>query len=182
MPRSRSTGTASSSAVRIRSFGNLGAFVSFRGAMPPVVNIGTVCGVYTTPAAHVAISGMLTNTHCTSPYRGAGRPEASYMIERLIDIAADEMGIDPAELRRRNTIPPSAMPYKTPLTFTYDSGRFEENMDRAMKLADWTASRRGARKPRSAACCAASASPTPSSRPPTRPSRPPKSASIRSAA
>ena len=77
--------------VRIRSFGNLGAYVSFRGAMPPVVNIGTVCGVYTTPALHVAISGMLTNTHCTSPYRGAGRPEASYMIERLIDIAADEM-------------------------------------------------------------------------------------------
>jgi carbon-monoxide dehydrogenase large subunit len=103
-----------------------------------VVNIGTVCGVYTTPAAHVAISGMLTNTHCTSPYRGAGRPEASYMIERLIDIAADEMKIDPAELRRRNTIPPQAMPYKTPLTFTYDSGRFEENMDRAMKLGDWT--------------------------------------------
>ena len=123
--------------VRIRSFGNLGAFVSFRGAMPPVVNIGTVCGVYTTPALHVAISGMLTNTHCTSPYRGAGRPEASYMIERLIDIAADEMKIDPAELRRRNTIPPSAMPYKTPLTFTYDSGRFEENMNRAMKLGDW---------------------------------------------
>jgi carbon-monoxide dehydrogenase large subunit len=125
-------------AVRVRSFGNLGAFVSFRGAMPPVVNIGTVCGVYTTPVAHVAISGMLTNTHCTSPYRGAGRPEASYMIERLIDIAADELKIDPAELRRRNTIPPSAMPYKTPLTFTYDSGRFEENMDRAVKLADWT--------------------------------------------
>src|SRR4051794_25976575 len=123
--------------VRIRSFGNLGAYVSFRGAMPPVVNIGTVCGVYTTPALHVAISGMLTNTHCTSPYRGAGRPEASYMIERLIDIAADEMKLDPAELRRRNTIPPSAMPYKTPLTFTYDSGRFEENMDRAMKLGDW---------------------------------------------
>ncbi|MSP44759.1 MAG: xanthine dehydrogenase family protein molybdopterin-binding subunit [Xanthobacteraceae bacterium] len=123
--------------VRIRSFGNLGAFVSFRGAMPPVVNIGTVCGVYTTPALHVAISGMLTNTHCTSPYRGAGRPEASYMMERLIDMAADEIGMDPAELRRKNTIPPSAMPYKTPLTFTYDSGRFEENMDRTMKLADW---------------------------------------------
>ena len=123
--------------VRIRSFGNLGAFVSFRGAMPPVVNIGTVCGTYTTPAVHVEVSGMLTNTHCTSPYRGAGRPEASYMIERLIDIAADDIGIDPAELRRRNTIPPSAMPYRTPLTFTYDSGRFEENLDRAMALADW---------------------------------------------
>src|SRR5262245_44203598 len=123
--------------VRIRSFGNLGAFVSFRGALPPVVNIGTVCGTYTTPAVHVAVSGMLTDTHCTSPYRGAGRPEASYMIERLIDLAADKIGIDPAELRRRNTIAPSAMPYRTPLTFTYDSGRFEENLDRAMALADW---------------------------------------------
>jgi carbon-monoxide dehydrogenase large subunit len=122
---------------RIRSYGNLGAFVSFRGAMPPVVNIGTVVGTYTTPAFHVAISGMLTNTHCTSPYRGAGRPEASYMIERLIDIAADEMKIDPAELRRRNTIPPQAMPYKTPLVFTYDSGHFEENLDRTTKLANW---------------------------------------------
>jgi aerobic carbon-monoxide dehydrogenase large subunit len=123
--------------VKIRSFGNLGAFVSFRGAMPPVVNIGTVCGTYTTPAAYVAISGMLTNTHCTSPYRGAGRPEASYMIERLIDVAAAKIGMDPAELRRRNIIPPSAMPYRTPLTFTYDSGRFEENLDQAMALADW---------------------------------------------
>src|SRR4029079_15540399 len=94
--------------IRIRSFGDLGASVSFRGAMPPVVNIGTVCGVYTTPTAHVAISGMLTNTHCTSPYRGAGRPEARYMTERLIDIAPDEMKIAPAELRRRNTIPPQS--------------------------------------------------------------------------
>ena len=124
-------------AVKIRSFGNLGAFVSFRGAMPPVVNIGTVVGTYTTPALHVEVSGMLTNTHCTSPYRGAGRPEASYMIERLVDIAADQLDVDPAELRRRNTIPPQMMPYKTPLTFTYDSGRFEENLDRAMGLADW---------------------------------------------
>ncbi len=124
--------------VRIRSYGNLGAFVSFRGAMPPVVNIGTVVGTYLTPALHVAVSGMLTNTHCTSPYRGAGRPEASYMIERLVDIAADELKIDPAELRRRNTIPPEQMPYKTPLTFTYDSGRFGENLDRTVKLSNWS--------------------------------------------
>ena len=110
-------------AVRIRTFANLGAFVSFRGAMPPVVNIGTVVGTYTTPALHVAISGMLTNTHCTSPYRGAGRPEASYMIERLIDIAADKLAIDPVELRRRNTIPPQAMPYKTCLLYTSPSPR-----------------------------------------------------------
>src|SRR6202043_1699139 len=124
--------------VRIRSFGNLGAFVSFRGAMPPVVNIGTVVGTYTTPALHVAVSGMLTNTHCTSPYRGAGRPEASYMIERLIDIPPAQLNIDPAGLRRRNTIAPKAMPYKTPLVFTYDSGHFEENLDRTMKLGEWS--------------------------------------------
>jgi CO/xanthine dehydrogenase Mo-binding subunit len=93
-------------AVKIRSFGNLGAFVSFRGAMPPVVNIGTVVGTYTTPAVHVKVSGMLTNTHCTSPYRGAGRPEASYMIERKID---------PAELRRRNTLVRLAYIDKPPL-------------------------------------------------------------------
>ncbi len=129
--------TASSSRVRIRSFGNLGAFVSFRGAMPPVVNIGTVCGIYTTPALHVAVSGMLTNTHCTSPYRGAGRPEASYMIERLIDIAADEMNDRSGRAAPPQHHPAAAMPYKTPLTFTYDSGRFEENLDRTMKLADW---------------------------------------------
>jgi carbon-monoxide dehydrogenase large subunit len=150
--------------------------------MPPVVNIGTVVGTYTTPALHVEVSGMLTNTHCTSPYRGAGRPEASYMIERLIDIAADQMDVDPAELRRRNTIPPQAMPYKTPLTFTYDSGRFEENLDRTMKLSrTGLALRRGARRRHAAACCAASVSPTPSSWPPILPTRLLKSASIRSA-
>ena len=124
-------------AVKIRSWGNLGAYVSYRGASPPVVHIGTVAGVYRTPLIHAEISGMLTNTHCTSPYRGAGRPEASYMIERLVELAADELGIDPAELRRKNIIPPEAMPYRTPLTYTYDSGRFEENMDRAMAMADW---------------------------------------------
>jgi carbon-monoxide dehydrogenase large subunit len=85
----------------------------------------------------MTISGMLANTHCTPPYRGAGTPEASYMIERLIDIVAEQMVIDRAELQRRNTFPPSAMPCKTPLFFTYDSGRFEENLDRTMKLADW---------------------------------------------
>ena len=124
-------------AIRIRSWGNLGAYVSYRGAAPPVVHIGTAIGVYTTPTAHVEISGMLTNTHCTSPYRGAGRPESSYMIERLVEMAADELAMDPVELRRKNIIPSSAMPYKTPLTYTYDCGEFEQNLDIAMEMADW---------------------------------------------
>jgi len=125
------------SKLKVRSWGNLGAFPSYRGASPPVVHIGTAIGVYTTPIAYVEVSGMLTNTHCTSPYRGAGRPEASFMIERMVEMAADKLGIDPAELRRKNTIPPEAMPYKTPLTYTYDCGEFEENMDMAMEAADW---------------------------------------------
>ena len=168
--------------VRIRSYGNLGAFVSFRGAMPPVVNIGTVVGTYTTPALHVAVSGMLTNTHCTSPYRGAGRPEASYMIERLVDIAADELKIDPAELRRRNTIPPDRMPYKTPLTFTYDSGRFAENLDRTARLANWSQFETRRKEAARRGMLRGSASPTQSSKRPTRPTRRRKSASIHSAA
>jgi carbon-monoxide dehydrogenase large subunit len=78
-------------------------------------------------------TGMLTNTHCTSPYRGAGRPEASYMIERLIDIAADELDIDPTA--QYHSVTGHAL--QDAATFTYDSGCFEENMDRATKLADW---------------------------------------------
>ncbi|MSO80650.1 MAG: xanthine dehydrogenase family protein molybdopterin-binding subunit [Alphaproteobacteria bacterium] len=124
-------------AVRIRSWANLGAYVSFRGALPPVVNIGSVAGTYTTKAIHVAISGMLTNTHCTSPYRGAGRPEAAYMIERLADLAARKLGRDAADLRRQNTVPASAMPYRTPLTYTWDSGHFDDNLEKALALADW---------------------------------------------
>ena len=80
--------------------------------------------------------GVFTNSHPTAPYRGAGRPEAAFIIERIIDIAADELGFDPVELRRRNIIPADAMPYKTSLTFTYDSGEFEKNMDDALRLAD----------------------------------------------
>ena len=82
------------------------------------------------------MTAVFTNTNPVRPYRGNGRPEAAYVIERLVDLAADELGIDPAELRRRNYIPPEAMPFKTALTFTYDSGEFEKSMDMALKLAD----------------------------------------------
>ncbi len=124
-------------ALRCRTFANLGAYLSLRGPLPPVVNLGTLAGTYTTPAIHVRVSGMFTNTFCTSPYRGAGRPEASTVLEQLIDEAARRLRLDPAEIRRRNTIPSDAMPYRTALTFTYDSGDFERNLDDAIALAGY---------------------------------------------
>src|SRR5580658_7957529 len=99
-------------------------------------NLGTLAGVYRTPASHVDVTAVFTNTQPVRPYRGNGRPEAAYIIERMVDLAADQTGIDPAELRRRNTIPSSAMPYKTSVTFTYDCGEFEKNMDMALDAAD----------------------------------------------
>jgi aerobic carbon-monoxide dehydrogenase large subunit len=99
-------------------------------------NLGTLAGVYRTPASHIDVSGVFTHTQPVRPYRGNGRPEAGYVIERMVDLAADQLGIDPAELRRRNTIPASAMPFKTSVTFTYDCGEFEKNMDLALHAAD----------------------------------------------
>ncbi len=122
-------------ALRVRTSANLGAYVSSGGFGPPTNNIGGLAGVYTTPAIHVAVSAVLSNTSPMSAYRGAGRPEASYILERIIDIAARELKIDPAELRRRNLIPPDAMPYKTPLTFTYDCGEFETILDKSLEKA-----------------------------------------------
>ena len=124
--------------LKIDSVANLGAFLMQGTVNPPVNNLGSVAGGYTLPAIYAHVVGVFTNTTPTRPYRGAGRPEAAFMIERIVDLAADELGIDPAELRRRNTIPPSAMPYKTALTFTYDCGEFEKTMTMALDLADYT--------------------------------------------
>jgi carbon-monoxide dehydrogenase large subunit len=99
--------------------------------------MGLLSGVYHIPAAYVRGRGAVTNTVPTTPYRSAGRPEVIFVIERLIDLAADRLGIDPAALRRRNIIPPAAQPYTNPLGLTYDSGRYEEAMERALALADW---------------------------------------------
>ncbi|MFZ3307875.1 MAG: xanthine dehydrogenase family protein molybdopterin-binding subunit [Xanthobacteraceae bacterium] len=99
-------------------------------------NLGTLAGVYRTPASHIDVTAVFTHTQPVRPYRGNGRPEAGYVIERMVDVAADQLGIDPAELRRRNTIPSSAMPFKTSVTFTYDCGEFEKNMDLALTAAD----------------------------------------------
>jgi carbon-monoxide dehydrogenase large subunit len=94
-------------------------------------------GVYRIPAIHLHIKGTLTHTVPVDAYRGAGRPEAIYLLERTIDVAARELGLAPDELRRRNFIPPSAMPYRTPVESVYDSGDFAALMDRAMQTADW---------------------------------------------
>ncbi len=121
--------------LRVKTFASIGAYLQH--AMPAVLmNAGTLAGVYCTPAIHADITGVFTNCNPIRPYRGNGRPEAAYVIERMVELAAAELGIEATELRRRNYIPPAAMPFKTGLTFTYDSGEFEKNMDLALALAD----------------------------------------------
>src|SRR2546427_4079464 len=116
---------------------NIGAYLTPRSAGPGTNNVGGLAGVYTTPAIHVQTTGVYTNMTPTGPYRGAGRPEATYAIERVIDVAARELGWDPVELRRRNLIPASAMPFKTGLVFTYDCGDFARGLEMALAMADY---------------------------------------------
>ena len=123
--------------LRVRTLANVGAYVSSdRNLLATFANVFTLVGVYAFPAAHVHVSCVFTHTNPTAPYRGAGRPEAIYVIERLIDDAARELGVDPVVLRRQNLIAPSAMPFRTPLGMTYDCGEFEKSMDAALALAD----------------------------------------------
>jgi carbon-monoxide dehydrogenase large subunit len=123
-------------AMRAKVIASIGAYL--QTGMPAFTgNIGTLAGVYRIPAMHADVTAVFTHTNPVRPYRGNGRPEAAYVIERLVDLAADELGIDPAELRRKNYIPSDAMPFKTALTFTYDSGEFEKSMDMALELADF---------------------------------------------
>ncbi len=114
----------------------LGAMVALRGAHSMTNNLGSLAGVYTTPAIHARVQGLFTTTAPTAPYRGAGRPEATYVVERLIDAAAAEMGLDRIALRRRNLIPRAALPFLTGLLFTYDSGDFARGMALAEQAAD----------------------------------------------
>jgi aerobic carbon-monoxide dehydrogenase large subunit len=123
-------------ALRVAITLNVGAYFTPRSAGPGTNNVGGVAGVYTTPAIHVQTTGVYTNTTPTGPYRGAGRPEATYAIERVIDVAARELKLDPLDLRRRNLIPPDAMPFKTGLVFTYDCGNFSRSMEMALEVAD----------------------------------------------
>jgi aerobic carbon-monoxide dehydrogenase large subunit len=124
--------------LRLDMIANIGAYIaSDRQLLTPFGMIITVVGVYRIPAAYVAIRAVLSNTSPTAPYRGAGRPEATYLIERALEDAADELGIDAVELKRRNLIPADAMPYRTALDTNYDCGDFPGNMAMALETADF---------------------------------------------
>jgi carbon-monoxide dehydrogenase large subunit len=123
--------------IRVHTIGNLGAYYSsFAMYIPTSAGAKLLGGVYTIPAAHVEVTGVFTNTVPVDAYRGAGRPEAIYLVERLVDAVARQLKIDPAELRRRNFIPKDAMPYDTAIVHTYDCGDFPRMMQEALDHAD----------------------------------------------
>ncbi|GIX09323.1 xanthine dehydrogenase family protein molybdopterin-binding subunit [Elioraea sp.] len=142
-------------ALRTRTLANMGAYLSnYAPFIPTGAGSKVLASVYGFKAVHVNVLGLLTNTTPVDAYRGAGRPEANYVVERLIDTAAREMGIDRVEIRRRNMVPPSAMPWRTPMGATYDSGDFVAVLEAALKRIDWAgfpqrrqeAARRGRRR------------------------------------
>jgi carbon-monoxide dehydrogenase large subunit len=132
-------------AIRAQALHAVGACVTNAGVVPVLCALRNIPGVYVVPAMLVASKATFTHTTPLGPYRGAGRPEAAYVTERLMDEAALKLGLDPVEIRRRNYIPPEAMPYKTTANWTvgaavgwtYDSGEFAKLTDRAVELADW---------------------------------------------
>src|SRR5262249_41642844 len=125
-------------ALRLRSVANVGAYLSSdRNMLATFTSLQATVGVYDFKVAHAHLTVVFSNSAATAPYRCAGRPEAIYIIERLIDDAARELRLDPAELRRRNLVPSSAMPYRNAMGFVYDSGEFPENMAKALELADY---------------------------------------------
>jgi carbon-monoxide dehydrogenase large subunit len=125
-------------AVRVTGYGNLGAWLSNATTIPPTQNtVKNIIGVYATPLIEVSTQCMFSNTTPVGAYRGAGRPEGNYYMERLVETAAREMGIDSVALRRRNHILPEQMPYRAPSGMVYDSGEFPTVLDKAIVAADW---------------------------------------------
>lgn len=124
-------------ALRVVVNHNLGCQLGPSTAHPPLVGCRMLSGVYAIPAMHVEINGIFTHSRTLTTYRGAGRPEATMVIERMLDLAAAEMGMDPVAIRRRNFIHPDQMPFRTAIGETYDCGEFEAAMDMALELADW---------------------------------------------
>ncbi len=138
-------------AVRLDGLGNLGAYAAgFGAAVPTMVLQKNLASLYRTPVASIDVKLVFTTTTPTTAYRGAGRPEAIYIMERLVDAAARETGRDPVALRRLNMIPADAMPFEAASGLTYDLGEFERHLDLALERADWAEfnTRKGAAKAR----------------------------------
>ncbi len=126
-------------AVRTETFANLGAYLSnFATATPTFLHGTLMAGNYTVPNVYVNVKGVFTNTVPVDAYRGAGRPEATFSLERVIDKCARELGIDPIEIRRKNYIKPHQFPYTTPVALEYDTGNYDAVMDRLEEIADLT--------------------------------------------
>ena len=125
-------------ALRIRTYANIGGVISnFGAAVPAMSGARTPTGVYKIPALDQEVRMMFTNTTPVDAYRGAGRPEAGYLIERLVSRAAIDLGVDPVELRRKNFVRPEDMPYKNAADYTYDCGNFPGVLDKALAASDW---------------------------------------------
>ena len=125
-------------ALRVKTIANVGAYLSTFASSVPTYLYGTLlAGQYRTPAIHVSVDAVYTNTAPVDAYRGAGRPEATYVVERIVETAARELGIDPVELRRRNFIQPHEFPYATPVALVYDTGNYEASLARALVLSDY---------------------------------------------
>ncbi len=130
-------------ALRVRTTANMGAYLSLLGPAVPTYLYGTLfSGQYEIPAIYGEVTGVFTNTTPVDAVRGAGRPEATYLVERMVDLAAAELGLDPVEFRRRNFIPPDAFPYDTPVALTYDSGDYDGALDRALEIFGYDEFRR----------------------------------------
>ena len=125
-------------ALKVSNIANLGGYLSTFSTGIPIYLFGTFCvGTYTTPAIYVETKAVFTNTVPVDAYRGASAPEATFLVERIVDLAADELGMDPAELRRRNFIPADAFPYQTPVALQYDSGDYQTTLRMALEAADY---------------------------------------------
>ena len=135
-------------ALRARLIADLGAYLYPATGTVPLTAAMLLTGVYTIPAADVELLGVATNKAPTGPYRGAGRPEACFIIERMVDRVGRELDIDPVEVRRRNLIPSDRFPYRTPLGFVYDSGDYAGALARALQVLDYDAQREEQRRAR----------------------------------
>ncbi|MEE2760872.1 MAG: xanthine dehydrogenase family protein molybdopterin-binding subunit [Pseudomonadota bacterium] len=124
-------------ALKVLSTCAVGAYLDPGGMISPANHVGGLAGTYLTPHIYTEASAVFTNTAPIGPYRGAGRPEATYIVESIIDRAAREMNLDRAEIRRINSVPPEAMPFKTGLIYTLDSGDFPRNLEEALKMGDY---------------------------------------------